>query len=78
MLVREVLTLRSGGQQTVTTPFPDYCDHLKIEVFRTLGDIEALCEQMTGQKREDWTDAETAAYERLRTRLLNLAGSVAR
>lgn len=78
MYVREVLTLRSGGKQTVTTPFPDYCDHLKIEVFRILGDVEGLCEQLTGQQREDWTEAETAAYDKVRTKLLNLAGAMSR
>lgn len=62
----------------MTTPFADYCDHLKIELFRALGETEALCEQMTGQKREDWTEDETAAYDKIRTRLLNLAGAMAR
>ena len=78
MIVKEVLTMRSGGKQTVMTPFADYCDHLKTDAFRALGDIEAMCELMTGQPREDWTDDETAAYDRVRTRLLNLAGAVAR
>lgn len=78
MYVKEILTLRSGGKQTVTTPFPDYCDHLKVDVFKALGDIESMCEMMTGQRREDWTEDENAAYDRVRTKLLNLAGALGR
>ena len=75
MIVTEVLTLKSGRKQTVTTPFPDYCEHLKTDAFRALGDIEAMCEMMTGQRREDWTEEETIAYDHVRARLLNLAGA---
>ena len=60
------------------TPFNDYCDHLKIDVFRALGDIELMCEMMTGQCRSDWTEDEVTAYDKVRTRMLNLAGAVAR
>ena len=78
MIVRETLVTRSGGKQVVMTPFNDYCDHLKVDVFKALGDVEAMCEMMTGQCRCDWTETEVEAYDKVRSRLLNLAGAVAR
>lgn len=78
MIVKETLTMHSGGKQTIMTPFADYCEHLKVDVFRALGDVELMCEMMTGQCRSDWTDDEVKAYDKVRSRLLNLAGAVAR
>lgn len=78
MIVKEILATRSGGKQVIMTPFNDYCDHLKVDVFKVLGDVETMCELMTGQCRNDWTDNEIEAYDRVRSRLLNLAGAVAR
>ena len=78
MIVKEVLRTRSGGQQTIMMSFGDYCDNLKSDLFKILGDIESVCEVMTGQPRSDWTERETAAFERIRTRLLNVAGSISR
>lgn len=78
MKVREVIRTKSGGEQIVVTPFADYCENLKGDIFRILGDIESVCVMMTGQPRPDWTEQEGAAFERIRTRLLNVAGSVSR
>ena len=78
MQVVETIHMKSGGQQTIVTPFNDYCDHVKVAVFKVLGDIESVCEQMTGQSRADWTEEEANAYDRIRTQLLNVAGSIAR
>lgn len=78
MMVREVFFMPSGGEQTVMTPFADYCGHLQRDVFKALGDVEALCEQITGQHREDWMEDEVAAFEKVRKRLLNVAGSLNR
>lgn len=78
MIVREVCRTKSGGQQIIMTPFADYCDHLKIDVFKALGDIEAMCEKMTGQPRIDWAEDEVAAYDKVRSRLLDVAGAMAR
>ena len=78
MIVREVCRMKSGGEQVIMTPFADYCEHLKVDVFKALGDIEAMCEKITGQKRIDWTDEEVAAYDKIRSRLLDVAGAMAR
>ena len=78
MIVRETCRMKSGGEQIVMTPFGDYCEHLKVDLFKVLGEIENVCEIMTGQQRCDWTEEETAAYDRIRSGLLNVAGSIAR
>ena len=53
MIVREIIRTKSGGQQIIMTPFPDYCEHLKVDLFKLLGDFEGVCETMTGSHRED-------------------------
>lgn len=78
MIVKEILATRSGGKQVVMTPFGDYCDHLKVDVFKVLGDVETMAELMTGQCRCDWTESEVEAFDKVRSRLLNLAGAVGR
>lgn len=78
MMVREIFHMPSGGEQTVMTPFADYCGHLKTDVFRALGDVEELCVLITGQQRDEWMEEETAAFEKVRKRLLNVAGALNR
>lgn len=69
MIVKEVLKTKSGGSQVVMTPFFDWCDHMKRELFKVLGDAENLAETMTGQSRSDWTEEEAEAFNKIRTRL---------
>ena len=78
MTVRETIRTKSGGQQIIMTPFPDYCEHLKVDLFKLLGDFEGVCETMTGSHREDWLEEEVEAFDRVRSRILDVAGSIAR
>ena len=78
MMVKEIISMPSGGKQTIMTPFPDYCGHLQTDVFRALGDVESLCEMITGQQRCDWVETEVAAFEKVRKRLLDVAGALNR
>lgn len=49
-----------------------------MDLFRALGEIEELCEMMTGQSKGDWDDDELLAFERVRRRILNRAGAIGR
>lgn len=78
MTVRETFITHSGGERIVVTPLSDWCESFRVEMFKVLGDIEALGRMMTGQEKEDWEEEEIDAYERIRKRLLDNAGAIAR
>lgn len=78
MVVKETFISRGGTKQVVETPFKDWAMMTQMDLFRVLNEIDDLCVLMTGQEKEAWTDDEFAAYDRIRRKILNRAGSIAR
>lgn len=70
--------MNDGSQQVVDTPFRDWADITRLDLFRLLGNIEDLCVLMTGQEKENWTDGERRLFDRIRKQLLNRAGAIGR
>lgn len=57
----------------------DYTDMLRMDILRAVTDVEDLVYIATGNKpKDEWNDETWTAFQRLRHKLLDKAGSIGR
>ncbi len=57
----------------------DYTDMLKMDILRAVTDVEDLVYITNGNKpKEEWSDDTWTAFQRIRHKLLDKAGSIGR
>lgn len=60
-------------------PFEDYADMLSMDLKRIITDVEDLMQILNDNRpKEEWGDAELAAFSKIRSKILDKAGEVGR
>lgn len=60
-------------------PLKDYTDVLSMDLKKLISDVEDLIYQMNDNKpKEEWSEAELVAFNKIRCKLLDKAGELTR
>lgn len=79
LLIR--VTYQNEDMETVydeVLSLDEYTGLLKNDLQKVISDVESLIYQLTDKKRADWGEPVWAAFNRIRHKLLDKAGQVAR